>query len=133
MKNKLRKITIDKLEYLYLVTDKYHLGTETNTLTVKVFLSGHKQTPLIIEFLTRDDYYMGQLLNSGIKLKNCIKSVEEVVNLNEPKFIKELILLGQKKSWNASVKLDKQNGLDYLKDLGYEIDILVPDNLKLEK
>lgn len=56
MKNKLRKITIDNLVYLYSVTDKYHLGTEINTLTVKIFLNRQKQTPLIIDFLTLDHY-----------------------------------------------------------------------------
>ncbi|MBO9701141.1 MAG: hypothetical protein J7604_13095 [Sporocytophaga sp.] len=60
MKSKLRKIIIDSLEYLYSVTDKYHSENESNTLTVKVYLSGHKQTPLIIEFLTYEDYYIGQ-------------------------------------------------------------------------
>ena len=64
MKNKLRKIAIDNLEYLYIIDNKYHLGTDTNTLTVKVYLSGKKQTPLVIEFLTPDHYYMGQILNS---------------------------------------------------------------------
>lgn len=43
MKNKLRRITIEDLVYLYSITDKYHSGTETNTLTVKVFLEGRKQ------------------------------------------------------------------------------------------
>jgi len=127
MKNKLRKITIEDLVYLYSVTDKYHLGTETNTLTVKVFLDGLKQTPLIIEFLTIDHYYMGQILKSGVKLTNIIKNTDDNVNINEPKYIKELILQGRKNGWTGTNKIEKQDGLKYLKELGYETDILLPN------
>ncbi|PIF47166.1 hypothetical protein CLU96_4214 [Chryseobacterium sp. 52] len=119
---------IDDFEYLYSVTDKYHLGTNTNTLTVKVFLNGYQQTPLIISFLTLDHYYMGQILKSGITLTNRIKKTEENVNINEPKYIRELILLGQKNGWTGTHKIEKQNGLNYLTELGYETDILLPIN-----
>jgi hypothetical protein len=128
MKNRLRKITIEDLVYLYSVTDKYDLETETNTLTLKVFLNGQKQTPLIIEFLTLDHYYMGQILKSGIKLTNTIKSTNENVNINEPKYIRELILQGQKTGWTGTNKIEKQNGLNYLTELGYQTDILLPIN-----
>lgn len=128
MKKKLRKITIEDAVYLYSVTDKYHLGTETNTLTVKVFLDGQKQTPLIIEFLTLDHYYMGQILKSGVKLTNIIKSTDDLVNMNEPKYIRELILQGRKNGWTGTNKIEKQNGLNYLTELGYETDILLPNN-----
>lgn len=126
MKNKLRKITVENTEYLYLVTDKYHSGTDTNTLTVKVFLSGEKQTPLILDFLTLDDYLMGQLLNSGIFLMNTITNSIERVNMNEPKYIQKLILKGKEKGWNGKNKMVKQNGLHYLAELGYEVDSLKP-------
>ncbi|MBT2620841.1 hypothetical protein [Chryseobacterium sp. ISL-6] len=128
MKNKLRKITIEDVVYLYSVTDKYHLGTETNTLTVKVFLDRQKQTPLIIEFLTVDHYYMGQILKSGVKLTNILKSTDDLVNMNEPKYIRELILQGRKNGWTGTNKIEKQNGLNYLTELGYETDILLPNN-----
>jgi hypothetical protein len=126
MKSKLRKIVIDTLEYLYSVTDKYHLETETNTLTVKVFLNGQKMTPLIVEFLTLDDYYVGQPLKSGVKLTNKITNTIDTVNINEPKYIRELILQGQKNGWTGSNKIEKQNGLNYLNELGYETDSLNP-------
>ena len=76
MKNKLRKIIIDNIEYLYSVTDNYHLGTETTTMSVKVYLSGYKLTPLIIDFLSIGHYYclghdyMKNPLTSGISLTN---------------------------------------------------------------
>ncbi|WP_106914799.1 hypothetical protein [Chryseobacterium aurantiacum] len=126
MKNKLRKIVVDHLEYLYVVTDQYHQGTETNTLTVKIFLNGSKQTPLIIDFLTFDDYIMGQPLKSGISLANKITNSIEVVNMNEPKYIRQLILQGLKNGWTGENTIKKQNGLDYLKEWGFEIEKLQP-------
>ena len=128
MRSKLRKITIDNLEYLYSVTDKYHSGTETNTLTLKVYLNGQKQTPLIIDFLTLDHYYMGQILKSGVSLVNRITSLSENVNINEPKYIRQLILKGIKNGWTGTNQVEKQNGLNYLIDLGYEIEKIQKQN-----
>ena len=130
MKNKLRKIAIDNLEYLYIIDNKYHLGTDTNTLTVKVYLSGKKQTPLVIEFLTPDHYYMGQILNSGVNLLDRNTNAEDIVNINEPKYIRALILLGRSKGWTGTNKIDKQNGLIYLEALGYDADTLLNRFLK---
>lgn len=126
MKNKLRKITINNNEYLYNVTDQFHSETETNTLTVKIFLSGKKKTPLIITFLTDDDYMMGQPLKSGVKLTNKMTGSEDEVNLNEPKYIKKFILLGLEKGWSGSNSIEIQNGLHYLNELGFETDKLTP-------
>ncbi|MFP3835005.1 hypothetical protein [Chryseobacterium sp. SIMBA_028] len=126
MKNKLRKIVIDHLEYLYVVTDQYHHGTETNTLTVKIFVSGNKQTPLIIDFLTLDDYIMGQPLKSGISLVNKITNSIEIININEPKYISQLILQGLKNGWTGENTIKKQDGLDYLKEWGFGIEKLQP-------
>lgn len=112
--------------YLYSVTDKYHAGTETNTLTVKVFLSGEKKTPLIIDFLTFEHYFMGQSLKSGISLMNAVTDSLESVNINEPKYIQKLIVKGIEKGWNGKNKMEKQDGLNYLAELGYEIEPLKP-------
>ena len=125
---KLRKIIIDDLEYLYGMGTKYNLATETSTLTVKIFLNGQKQTPLVIEFLTIDHYYFGQVLSFGIILTNRITNTADKVNLNQPKYIRELILLGRKKGWKGNNKIETQNGLDYLTELGYETDVLRPTN-----
>lgn len=128
MKSKLRKIIVDNLEYLYSVTDQYHPGTETNTLTVKIFLSGQKQTPLIIDFRTLDHYFIGQPLKSGISLVNTITNSTEEVNINEPKYIREFILQGRKNNWTGTNIIEKQNGLNYLLELGFTIDQLKPKN-----
>ncbi|UKB83145.1 hypothetical protein LF887_19340 [Chryseobacterium sp. MEBOG06] len=124
MKNKLRKIAVNNLEYLYYIAYQYHSATETTTLTVKVFLKDYKQTPLVIEFLAFDDYYMGHPLKFGMKLMNKIKGLQEEVNLNEPKYINQLIVLGRKNGWSGINTIEKQNGLSYLEELGFETDPL---------
>jgi hypothetical protein len=129
MKSRLRKIIIDGSEYLYSVSNKYHSGT--NTLTIRVFLSGQKKTPLIIDFSTFDDYYGGQPLNSGIRLANKRTNKTDLVNINEPKYIRELILHGLKNGWSVKSKIENQDGLNYLSELGYEASVLKPKvNLK---
>lgn len=120
MKNKLRKIVINNLEYLYFVTVRFHAGTGMNTTSVKVFLSGFKKTPLIIEFLTLNDYYLGSRLNFGIMLMNKMTHVETEVNLNKPGLIRKLILQGQENGWSGINTIEVQNGLSYLEELGFE-------------
>ncbi len=126
MKNKLRKIMINNLEYLYSVTDRFYSGTGMSKLVIKVFLSGYKQTPLLIEFLTLNDYYTGQPLKSGIKLMNKLMNTETEVNLNEPKYIRQFILQGQMNGWTGINIIEKQNGLHYLEQLGLNTDRLIP-------
>lgn len=127
MKSKLRKIKIENKEYLYAVTDRYHPENQNNTLTVKVFLVGNKLTPLVIDFFTSDHYYMGQLLNSGIDLKNEKTATTDTININRPKFIRELILQGIQAGWVGTNKMDIQDGLNYLNRLGYETSSLQPN------
>lgn len=125
MKNKLRKIVINTIEYLYRVTDQFHSETQTNTLTLKIFLSGQKLTPLIIQFVTVEHYIVGQPLKSGIKLINKIKNSEDEVNMNEPKYIRQFILLGLKNGWSGVNSIAVQDGLDYLNQLGFETDQII--------
>ncbi|PWN70250.1 hypothetical protein C1631_009705 [Chryseobacterium phosphatilyticum] len=120
MKTRLRKISINDTQYLYLVKDQYHSGTETNTLTVKIFLSGQKRTPLVINFMTRDHYIVGQPLKSGVELMNTITNVTENINLNEPKYIRQFIEIGQQNGWTGNNAIAIQNGIGYLTQLGFE-------------
>lgn len=128
MKNKFRKIKIDNNEYLYFIrTDYYSIGA--NKLTLTIFLNSHKRTPLFVDFLTLDDYHLGQPLNVGVSLLN-LKTNEPVqVNINEPKYIREFILLAFKNGWNGINKIDRQNGLDYLTEIGFEVSPIQPKNL----
>lgn len=127
MKNKLRKITIEQVKYLYITSTTFHATTQNNTLRVRIFLSGQKKTPLIVEFLTPDHYYSGQLLNTGIELFNTKKNITERININEPKSIRELILKGIEKGWTGTNKMAIQDGIVYLHELGYETSMLNPN------
>lgn len=126
MKKKLRRIKINNAEYLYAVYINYYSPSKTSRLTLKVFLSGQKQTPLIIDFLTIDDFYMGHPLNVGVILTNSKTKESILVNLHEPKFIREFVLLGLKKGWTGTNKVEAQNGLGYLKELGFEVSTIQP-------
>jgi len=129
MKNKLRKITIDNNVYLYLIRiDYYSMGA--NKLTLTIFLSGHKQTPLVINFLTIEDLYTGEPLHVGVQLLS-VKTNELVrVNINEPKYIRQFILLGIKNGWTGTNNIDNQNGLAYLTEMGFEVSPIQPKNLQ---
>ena len=121
MKKQLRKITINNAEFLYTISQKYQPSTKTNLLTIKVFLCGQKLTPLFIDFLTLDDYYLGNLLFVGTNLPNSTTNETTYVNLNKPKFIREFVLMGLKHGWTGTNKVEVQNGMNYLKELGFEV------------
>lgn len=127
MKKSLRKIIIDQTEFMFLVSDKYDRETELNTLTVKVYVNGNKRTSLILRFLTMEHYYAGQPLKTGINLVHTPSDTTISVNLNEPKFIRQLIELGLKKGWNGQAQLEVKNGLDWLNELGYEVSELIEE------
>lgn len=125
---KLRKITIDKSEYLYKISiDYYSVGA--NKVTLTAFLSGHKLTPLVIDFLTLDDLYKGEPLHVGEQLLNLKTSELVRVNINEPKYIRELILLGIKNGWEGTNIIPNQNGLEYLTEMGFDISNIKQKNL----
>ena len=71
MKQKLRKLVHKGQEYLYRVNTAYNTkGDNTSLLSVRIFLSGEKNTPLCIDFITIEDEFMGQPLNGNINLLN---------------------------------------------------------------
>lgn len=140
MKGGLRKITVNGFPFIYRVSDKYHAGKELNTLTVKVFLDGEKRTPLTIEFLTMENYFVGQLLNKHIGLFHKPSNSPRIVNLNEPGYIRELIEFAFEKGWTGKNRIGVQNGIRWLSELGYdvseleaEVQEILPVNEKLEK
>ena len=111
---------------MYSITTAYHPTMGTSLLTVKVFLSGQKNTPLVIDCLTFDDYIVGGPLKSGVQLFNTCTNATEEVNLNKPTYIRQFILQGQKHGWTGMNDIGRQNGLDYLNELGFHINQLQP-------
>ena len=127
MKGGIRKIVINEEDYVYRVSNKYDGETRLNTLTVKVYVSGKKRTPLILRFSVLEHYYAGQPLKTGITLFHKASNSEVPVNLNEPKFIRQLIELAAEKGWNGQSQLEIENGLDWLMELGYDVNELIEE------
>ena len=122
----LRKITVEENVYWYKSVTKYALDTEAATFEITIFLEGHKQTPLKISFVTWEDLYAGNPLNTGVVLTRVFDKETESVNLNRPKYIRECILYGEKEGWNGKNKLEPLDGLKMLEDLGYYTSVLLP-------
>lgn len=121
MKGNIRKIVVNGLPFIYRVSDKFHPENSLNTLTVKVFLSGEKRTSLTIRFLTLDGFRCGQPLTKNIQLFHQPTNEQEAVNLNEPGYIRKLIELAFEKGWNGSKQLEFTDGLNWLRELGYDV------------
>ena len=121
MKQKLRKLVHKGQEYLYRVNTAYNTkGDNTSLLSVRIFLSGEKNTPLCIDFITIEDEFMGQPLNGNINLLNKNTQTEDNINLNEPKYIPKLIDWVETQGWTGSNKTSLLNGLLFLQSLGYD-------------
>ena len=121
MKQKLRKLVHKGQEYLYRVNTAYNTkGDNTSLLSVRIFLSGEKNTPLCIDFITIEDEFMGQPLNGNINLLNKTTQTEDLINLNEPKYIPKLIDWGTEQGWTGTQKITPLNGLLFLQSLGYD-------------
>lgn len=125
MKKKLRKIIVGEHTYLYSLTNSIYLETFPDFVLLKIFLEGHKKTPLSIYFYMQHDYLGGFPLTTGTKLRHKETNSEEIVNLHQPKYIRKLILLGREKGWTGDNLLEKQDGLAYLSELGYEIEKII--------
>lgn len=122
MKTKFRKITVNDREYLYIKRDDYVYGTY---LDITIYLKGYQRTPLMVRFHTIKDSFIDlQPPHSGITLFNSKTNESILVNLNEPKYIREFILLGIKNGWTGTNNLPRQNGLQYLTEMGFEVDHL---------
>nr|WP_294787996.1 hypothetical protein [uncultured Flavobacterium sp.] len=123
---KLRKIIVEDNVYLYKCITGLGLTTEIATFEITVFLQNYRQTPLKISFITWEDLYAGNPLNTGINLTKLVTKEKEVVNLNRPKYIRECILYGFRIGWNGKNKVESIDGLEILKSLGYDLTFLYP-------
>jgi hypothetical protein len=118
VKTKFRKITVDNRDYLYIKREEYSYGT---ILNITIYLKGYQRTPLSICFhIINNSSIIIQPLNSGIALFNSKTNESVSVNLNEPKYIREFILLGLKNGWTGTNDFPTQDGLQYLTEMGFE-------------
>ena len=106
---------------MYRVDTAYNRkGDNTSLLSVRIFLNGEKNTPLCVDFITVEDDFMGQPLNGNIKLLNKTTQTEDLINLNEPKYIPKLIDWAEIQGWTGTQKITPLNGLLFLQLLGYD-------------
>lgn len=125
MKKKLRKIVVGNSIFLYVVKEKYSPADKMSQLSLRIFLNGQKNNPLLLEFRTKDDFFLGSLLNAGVHLHNSTTNVIELVNINRPKYIRAFIESGLKAGWTGFNKIEVQDGLLYLLQMGFQMEELL--------
>jgi hypothetical protein len=119
VRSKFRKITINDRQYLITKSEDYSYG---RTLDINIYLKGHQRTPLMIRFqIINKSPIIFQSLGPGITIYNSKTNESVQVNFNEPKYIRELILLGIKNGWTGTNYLPRQDGLLYLTEMGFEV------------
>lgn len=114
-KNKLRLISIEGKEYLWKVETGYELIDESTReykthVHFTCYLHGHKNTPLIIKFVTWECPVGGNPLTSSSATN---------INLNKPSMARLLILGGIKEGWNGQhMRQVVENGKIILENAG---------------
>lgn len=125
MKGELRKITVENNEYIYTIRDVYERETGATTIIIRIFLSGQKSKPLIIHFVTFCDTRYGHPLYTGVNILNQITKSVEYFNIHHPKHIRAFILEAIKNGWTGTNRINIQDGIDYLNNLGFNVSSLV--------
>ncbi|KQO18398.1 hypothetical protein ASF12_07250 [Paenibacillus sp. Leaf72] len=121
MKNKLRSISIDGVDYKYTLSMR--VESQTCMHELKIYLKDSKIHPLHIRIRTWDDPIAGCPLNSGFILANNSNNMpEENYNLNHPKRVREWLLYGLSCGWTGTKMLVIEDGLAAMKEMGYEIE-----------
>jgi len=123
MKKKTREIMIGESTYAYLINEKYNQGMSEISLVIS--FKERKNITCSFQFCTWDDPIIGSPLLVGIPLKNLETETIEKFNLYYPKIVKQFILFGLKNGWNESTRLEFNDGLEILSQLGYEVDHLM--------
>lgn len=114
MKKKLRHITIGTTTYNYIVGEFslkiFNPKKNTNSEFVK------------IDFETKDDLYLGSLIYSG-HFKTYKNEEELILNINEPSFVKEIILFLdiEKHDFISKKQYLIDDGIKILEKIGYEV------------
>jgi hypothetical protein len=124
MKGQLRRITVENNEYIYTVRKRYERQSGADTLVIRLFLSGQKSNPLIIHFVTYCDTFYGHPLYVGMDVLNHVTNTMEHFNIHQPKYIRGFILEAIKAGWTGVNRMEIQNGIAYLNNLGLDVSSL---------
>lgn len=108
MRNKLRRIIINKNSYIWGISYKYQrlpLNDYKCITYFKAYINEGKNTPLIFKFETLADYIYGNTLNTSTY----------GINLNCPRWTHKLIVFGITNGWNGKKKVDLKCSYELLK------------------
>lgn len=124
MKKKTREINVDVRSYVYVINQKYYQGVCEITLSIS--LKGLKNMTCSFHFCTWDDPISGSPLLVGVPLKKGTSSDIESFNLHYPKIVKQFVLYGLGNGWNGANRIEFNDGLAILSNLGYDVLWLKP-------
>lgn len=124
MKKKIRMINIDENTYVYVLKDSYQ--SEQWQILLKVTLQNQKNLALVYHFATWDDAIVGCPLLTGIELYHSKEQEKILYNLNHPIRVRELIEYGLYHKWTGEQTVEYTDGLNVLKHMGYDSDMLRP-------
>ncbi|WP_426448319.1 hypothetical protein ACP26L_27845 [Paenibacillus sp. S-38] len=124
MKKKTREINIEEKKYVYVINQKYQQGVSEISLSIS--LKGLKNMTCTFNFCTWDDPISGSPLLVGVHLKNVLSGDTESFNLHYPRTVKRFILYGLGNGWNEKSRIEFNDGLEILSNMGYEVLWLKP-------
>ncbi|NQX57954.1 hypothetical protein [Paenibacillus qinlingensis] len=123
MKKKTREINVGEKEYVYVINEKYHQGVSEISLSIS--LKGLKNIICSFRFCTWEDH-MGSPLCVGVPLKKIASGKFEIFNLHNPRTVKQFVMYGLENGWNGANRIEFNNGLEILSNLGYDVSPLKP-------
>jgi hypothetical protein len=122
MKQKLRKIVVNEMEFKYSINDSFEKN-EANPYgywltTLRIFRADFRNTPLQVQFNGEDHYTSGNVVSTGALIK---KGDEELIfNINMPGFIRIIAEEGLKLDWDWEKSKLIVDGFSLLESAGYD-------------
>ncbi|WP_379140983.1 hypothetical protein [Paenibacillus sp. sgz500992] len=124
MKKSTREINVRDKKYVYVIKQKYHQGACQITLSIS--LKELKNITCSFHFCTWDDPISGSPLLVGVHLKKITSGDIEGFNLHYPGIVKQFVLYGLENGWNGSNRIEFNDGLEILSNMGYDVLWLKP-------
>ena len=131
MKNKMRKVTVNNIVYLYRIQSKYY-GDNRAVVTLRIYREGYRNTPYVMGFQCFEGNYDGAVLAVGTTLFNTQTHLTEYVSLHRPYFIRLCILKALEEGWDASERQINEDGMQFLSELHLDISQIMQKAAKSE-
>jgi hypothetical protein len=133
MKQKLRKISVDRMIYLWRYIPGYEQTPPTNASgyatwqsrdTFTAYLVTQRSCPLIVRFRTWEDPIIGGPLRTGAAI-NLGNPESSRINLHTPRLAAEIIRQARQRGWQpeqTATPFIIENGLELLAEMGYRVE-----------